>query len=332
VTQIVIGKSSRSRWFEILHGSVVHDLVRRSGNISVHVIAGDDISGEPIAKKTVRTAEAPSQSDLRPYAFALLTVAAAVGIGMLAWPWIGTKPVDLLLITGVVAVAVRYGLWPSLFASVASALSYNFFFTAPFYTFMISDPTDAVAVVFFFIVAMLVSNVAARARVQAVTAMARARTTELLYAFSRKLAGAGTLDDVLWATAYQAAVMLKVNVVLLLPEDGSIAVKAGYPPEDTLDAADLAAAKWAWEATGRRVAARIHCREPSASSCPCIPAAAQSGLSASTAKSPDRCSLRISGPKRARGRTRTPSRGSRPCQTGRRNGSSALGAADFDFA
>ena len=29
VTQIVIGKSTRSRWFEILHGSVVHDLVRR---------------------------------------------------------------------------------------------------------------------------------------------------------------------------------------------------------------------------------------------------------------------------------------------------------------
>src|SRR5215471_7869094 len=37
VTQIVIGKSSRSRWFEILHGSVVHELVRRSGSISVHV-------------------------------------------------------------------------------------------------------------------------------------------------------------------------------------------------------------------------------------------------------------------------------------------------------
>src|SRR6516165_5372836 len=35
VTQIIVGKSTRSRWFEILHGSVVHDLVRRSGNISV---------------------------------------------------------------------------------------------------------------------------------------------------------------------------------------------------------------------------------------------------------------------------------------------------------
>ena len=77
--------------------------------------------------------------------------------------------------------------------------------------------------------------------------MARARTTESLYAFSRKLAGVGTLDDVLWATAYQTALMLKVRVVLLLPENGSIVVKAGYPPEDMLDEADLAAAKWAWQ-------------------------------------------------------------------------------------
>ena len=73
------------------------------------------------------------------------------------------------------------------------------------------------------------------------------RTVELLYAFSRKLAGVGTLDDVLWATAYQTALMLKVRVVLLLPENGSIAVKAGYPPEDMLDDADIAAAKWAWQ-------------------------------------------------------------------------------------
>src|SRR5499433_1970014 len=53
VTQIVIGKSTRSRWFELLRGSVVHDLVRRSGNISVHVIAGDE---QPPGKSVVQTA------------------------------------------------------------------------------------------------------------------------------------------------------------------------------------------------------------------------------------------------------------------------------------
>jgi two-component system sensor histidine kinase KdpD len=96
------------------------------------------------------------------------------------------------------------------------------------------------------LIAILVSNVAARVRTQAVAAIGRVRITESLYAFSRKLAGTATLDDVLWATAYQTALMLKVRVVLLLPEDGVLTVKTGYPPEDELDKADLAAANWAW--------------------------------------------------------------------------------------
>ena len=141
------------------------------------------------------------------------------------------------------------GLWPSLLASVAASLCYNFFFLPPIYTFTITDPTNVAAFVFFTRRGGHRLAMSPRAvRTQAVAAHQRARARlKSLYAFSRKLAGAGTLDDVLWATAYQTASMLKVRVVLLLPEDGSIAVKAGYPPEDMLDEADLAAAKWAWE-------------------------------------------------------------------------------------
>ena len=246
MTQVIIGKTSRSRWFEILHGSVVHDLVRRSGNISVHVIAGDDIVGEPIPKKTVRTAEDAEPFDPRPYAIALVAVAVALGVGEAIQPWLKIENVDLIFLTAVVGVAVRYGLWPSLLASVAASLCYNYFFLPPIYTFTITDPTNVAAFFFFIVIAVVVSNVAARVRTQAISAIGRARATESLYAFSRKLAGVGTLDDVLWATAYQTALMLKVRVVLLLPENDSIAVKAGYPPEDILDDADLAAAKWAW--------------------------------------------------------------------------------------
>ena len=171
----------------------------------------------------------------------------ALGIDELIHPIVGIENVDLVFMTAIVAVAVRYGLLPSLFASVIASLCYNFFFLPPIYTFTITDPTNVAALLIFIVMAVLVSNVAARVRTQAVTAIDRARTTEALYAFSRKLAGVGTLDDVLWATAYQTALMLKVRVVLLLPENGSIAVRAGYPPEDTLDDADLAAARWAWE-------------------------------------------------------------------------------------
>jgi two-component system, OmpR family, sensor histidine kinase KdpD len=247
VTQIVIGKSARTRWFEILHGSVVHDLVRRSGNISVHVIAGDTITGNPIAKKSVRAAERDDTFNARPYVAATVAVAGALAFGKLIDSWVGVGNVDLVFLTAIVAIAVRFGLWPSLFASVGSALVYNFFFLPPIYTLTITDPANVVAFGLFTLVAVIVSSVAARGRAQAVAAMERARTTESLYSFSRKLAGAGTLDDVLWATAYQTALMLKVRVVLLLPEGGSIVVKGGYPPEDILDDADIAAAKWAWE-------------------------------------------------------------------------------------
>src|SRR5712671_6472999 len=215
VTQIIIGKSTRSRWFEILHGSVVHDLVRRSGNISVNVIAGDAVAGEPIPKKTVRTAELANSLDPRSYLIALVAVTIALGISVAILPWLGIENVDLVFLTAVVGVAVRYGLWPSLVASAAASLCYNFFFLPPIYTFTIADPTNVSAFFFFMLIAMLVSNVAARVRTQAVSAIGRVRTTESLYAFSRKLAGTATLDDVLWATAYQAALMLRVRVVLL---------------------------------------------------------------------------------------------------------------------
>jgi two-component system sensor histidine kinase KdpD len=247
VTQIIIGKSARSRWFEILHGSVVHDLVRRSGNISVHVIAGDHLPGQPIPKKNVKTSDRDSHRDLDPYLFGLVAVAFALSCAELVNYWIGVENVDMVFLTAIVGVAVRYGLWPSLLASVASALTYNFFFLPPLYTFTIADPHNIAAFALFTLVAIIVSHVAARGRMQAVAAQARVLTVESLYSFSRKLAGTGTLDDVLWATAYQTALMLKVRVVLLLPSNGSIAVKTGYPPEDTLDEADLAAAKWTFE-------------------------------------------------------------------------------------
>jgi two-component system sensor histidine kinase KdpD len=244
VTQIIIGKATRSWWFEIMRGSVVHDLVRRAGNISVNVIAGDELPPGPTAKVAVQTR--PEPFDPKPYLMALVIVAIGLAAAEVIQRPFGIENVDLVFLTAVVSVAVRYGLWPSLMASVAASLCYNFFFLPPVYTFTITDPTNVAAFFFFMLIALLVSNVGARVRTQAVSAIGRVRTTESLYAFSRKLAGTATLDDVLWATAYQTALMLKVRVVLLLPEEGVLTVKAGYPPEDQLDKADLAAANWAW--------------------------------------------------------------------------------------
>src|SRR5919198_767160 len=42
VTELIIGKSRRSRWSEIWRGSVVHQVIRKSGDIDVYVISGED--------------------------------------------------------------------------------------------------------------------------------------------------------------------------------------------------------------------------------------------------------------------------------------------------
>jgi two-component system sensor histidine kinase KdpD len=245
VTHIIIGKSQRSRLFEILRGSVVHDLVRRSGHISVHVIAGEEGPSDPV-RRAMPPARAGRSVEPVAIAIAALSVAVALGLGWLLRPLIGVESVDLVFLTAVVGIAVQFGLWPSLVAVGLSSLAYNFFFLPPLYTFTIADPTNVASLFVFAMVAVIVSNLAARARRQAVAAGARSRTTDALYSFSRKLAGCGTLDDVLWATAYQMASMLGARIVLLLPEDDTLAVAAGYPPEDRLDEADIAAARWAF--------------------------------------------------------------------------------------
>ena len=108
---------------------------------------------------------------------------------------------------------------------------------------------NVLALFFFLIVAVIVSNLTARTRTQVFTARSRAKTTAELYAFSRKVAGIGALDDLLWATAYQISSMLNVRTVLLMPlkEHEGLEVASGYPPEDRLDDADMAAARWTWE-------------------------------------------------------------------------------------
>jgi two-component system, OmpR family, sensor histidine kinase KdpD len=78
-------------------------------------------------------------------------------------PFLGVETVSLVFVTAVIGVAVRYGLWPSLFASVVYSLCYNFFFLPPIFTFTIADPTN-IAAFFFFTVAAIIVSRAARKR------------------------------------------------------------------------------------------------------------------------------------------------------------------------
>ena len=243
-THIVVGKPTKPRWREFFEGSISHDLIRAAGDISVHVISGRE--GDQAPPRGVATIKA-SRFRVQPYLLSAAYVAVATLVGTLLSRTLDVQNVALVFLMAVLAAAVGGGIWPALFASFTGAMAFNFFFLPPLYTLDIGSSESAVAFVFFLGVALIASNLTARVQRQAAAARERARTTEDLYLFSRKLAGTGTLDEVLWATAYQMASMLRVRVVILLPEESTLAVRAGYPPDDTLVDADIAAARWAWE-------------------------------------------------------------------------------------
>ena len=244
-THLVIARTHRTWWSEIVRPATALRIIRRAGTINVHVISDREAQSARRPEK-IQSADAGRHwLDPKTYAGSFLISLAALLVG-LALRGLGISNVALVFLTGVLASAVTYGLWPSLFACLLSVLAYNFFFLPPLYTFTIADPENIVALFFFLVVALIASNLAARLRAQVDAARERAKTTEDLYLFSRKLGGIVLLDDLLWATAYQIASMLKVRVVLLLPEGDSLAVRTGYPPEDILNDADLAAAKWCY--------------------------------------------------------------------------------------
>ena len=246
-THIVIAKTARSRWSELWRASITHAVIRRAGDISIHVIAEEQAVRErPEGDVAAPDAAAPGW-DIAPYLGTVGVVAVALALSLALRAFLDINNVALVFLTAVLVSAVLYGLWPSLAAAFVSGLVYNFFFLPPLYTFTIADPENVIALLFFIIVAVIAGNLTARVRSQAISASQRARTTEELYRFSSKLAASVALDDLLWATAYQIASMLQVRVVLLFAEDGMLEVRAGYPPEDVLADADFAAAKWTWE-------------------------------------------------------------------------------------
>ncbi|RWQ15952.1 sensor histidine kinase KdpD [Mesorhizobium sp.] len=245
-THVVIGRPTRSRWRELIEGSLTYDLIRNAGDISVHVISGNERNDEATSR-TVKTADEQWQFEIWPYLKATAYVVGSLAFAVLLHQFLDVRNLAIIFLIGVLTSAVTGGLWPALYACLISAIAFNYFFLEPRYTLTIQDPESIVALAVFVVVAVIASNLTVRVQRQALAARSRARATEDIYLFSKKLAGAGTLDDVLWATAFQIASMLKLRVVLLLPEDGSITVKAGYPPDDTLAEADIAAARWAWE-------------------------------------------------------------------------------------
>ncbi|HEV2651049.1 MAG TPA: DUF4118 domain-containing protein, partial [Rhizomicrobium sp.] len=245
-TQILVTKSQRPWWFELIHGSVVRELMRDGDTISITAVS---LSGEAVPVKNVRTAIPQTSINWEHFGWSVAAIAVTIGAVYVFGKALTIGSAGMLFLVPVLISAVYFGLRAALFTTVVSVLSYNFFFLPPLYTFTIADPNNWLSFGVLLFVAVIAGNLASRVRAQADLAAGRAAVTGELYSFTGKLGSIARLDDILWASSFQISSMLKSHVVILLPDPTTKrpVIRAGYPPEDELDSQDLAAAVWSWD-------------------------------------------------------------------------------------
>ena len=115
------------------------------------------------------------------YLAAVLVTAAGTSFLLPFRARINSTTVALGFLLVVLFVAILWRSGPALVASVLAMLCFNFFFLPPFHTFTIADPQNWVALTVFFITAVAVGQLSARARQRAEEAESGRREVRRLY-------------------------------------------------------------------------------------------------------------------------------------------------------
>ncbi len=242
-TQLVVGKSARSRWFELRHGSVVDRLIRETPGVAVHVL--------PIAETA---ASAPRRASRRGawgtragYFWTSLMVAAVTALGSTLLHILDLGNVALLYLLPVMAAASLFGLRTGLYAGLLSSLGYNYFFLPPTGTLTVSNPENIISIFVLLGVAVVTSQLTARVRAQADLATASARANAALAGYLRQLTVLNDRTEVARAACREIAELLEVRVALIERTDTGLSVQAASEPDTRLETMELAAAQWVWD-------------------------------------------------------------------------------------
>jgi two-component system sensor histidine kinase KdpD len=245
ITQIVVGKPLRSRWDEFLKGSLIDRLIHISGNIDIYVVTGD----EPAHPNVSRTPQLglKTHSQWRDYFLSALTVGLITVVAYLLLPYIGYQAIGLLELFAVLIIAVDLGRGPALLAATLSALSWNYLFIEPRFTFEINRVQDVILFSLYFGIAAIAGNLTARIRDQEKRARANADRTMALYTLTHKIAQALNMDEMLQTAVEQMGAVFDADIAIILAKGGKLHQAAETVSTLKLNEKEYSVAFWAFE-------------------------------------------------------------------------------------
>jgi len=241
-TRVVVGYRPMTAWRRLWRPSLSQALIERSAGIEISTItpgAASRLEREgPRAWR--RLVSGPID-----YALAIAIVAICTTI---AFPFRDHAPatnLTMIYMAGVVFVAARVGMGPSFLASVVSVLSFNYFFTPPYYSFYVYDTYAYVTFTFMLTTSLLVGSLTARQGQNARLAQRGEQETQILYELARGLSAARDVSAMAEAVATRLNTPYRLNASIWIPSASGL--EQYPPPLAATDPKEIGAVRWSLE-------------------------------------------------------------------------------------
>ena len=239
-TQIVVGKPRTRPLLDLVRGTLVDRLIRLGGNIDICVVPA-----ESTRSRQLLTIDRSLRSSPAEYGWAVGLVAAITLAGLLL-PTDIYLAVGLVYLLAIIILSLRVGRGPVLVAGVLSALTWNFLFIPPRFTFYINKVEDATLFGTYFVVALVTGHLTSRIRAQAHNEQMREERATALFELTRALSAARTLDEAAFAALRQADDLFDAKTTLLLADENGT-VTPHFAGSFALDDKERGVAEWVYQ-------------------------------------------------------------------------------------
>ena len=241
-TTIMVGRDGKRHWWPW------------SRPLAQRLIAHTDVFDiVVVAKSSVKQGRRKRQPSWRVRPPQLLTtslaVMASLGIAHLLEPWLELANLSLVFLAAVLFSAVWAGTAMAMFSAVAGFLIFNFFFTEPRLTFAMVERGQLLTVVFFFLVALVVGQLAGRGRQRLVALRASRDQTQLLLRYAEQLSIATDSASAAKVGVDTLVQCFEVPVIFIETAESASEVRVVYalPDAERLDMTAKQAAVWSWQ-------------------------------------------------------------------------------------
>lgn len=191
ISQIVIGKPLRSMLWGYIKGSPVSKLLHAQSDFEIHLIT--PVRGKELPAVKAKRAQPPL--DIGHYLFSFLMVAAITFLNFGLYKFVPSTSLVYVYMLSTIASALLFGTGPSIFASIAGLLAYDFFFTFPRYSFSMEFSHDIVNVSMFLIVAIVLGQLVRIVNRQNLTLQYRLKRTTLIEQMSKEFLQLSPVDE-----------------------------------------------------------------------------------------------------------------------------------------